>query len=92
MGKNITIIKHKEIITRLKRVNGHLTKVISMLEDERNCIEIAQQLQAVEKALNYAKRTLVHDHINHCLQETVTHNNMPANALLNEFEQIAKYL
>ena len=31
------------------------------------CAEIAVQLQAVEKAVTAAKRTLIHDHIDHCL-------------------------
>ena len=38
-----------------------------MIEDGRPCTEIAVQLQAVEKAVVAAKRTLIHDHIDHCL-------------------------
>ena len=38
-----------------------------MIEDGRTCTDIAVQLQAVEKAVTAAKRTLIHDHIDHCL-------------------------
>lgn len=58
---------HPKTIARLKRANGHLAKVISMIEQDKPCLEIAQQLQAVESAITNAKRVLIHDHIDHCL-------------------------
>jgi len=58
---------HPELIKRLKRADGHLRHVIEMIEAGRPCAEIAVQLQAVEKAVSAAKRTLIHDHIDHCL-------------------------
>lgn len=59
---------HPKIAARLKRANGHLTRVIEMIETGRPCTEIAQQMQAVEKAITNAKRALIHDHIDHCLE------------------------
>jgi len=38
-----------------------------MLEDGKPCLDVAQQLQAVEKAVTNAKRVLIHEHIDHCL-------------------------
>ena len=58
---------HPAILTRLKRAEGHLRAVIGMIEDGKPCLEVAQQLQAVEKAVVNAKRALIHDHIDHCL-------------------------
>ena len=58
---------HPAIVARLKRAEGHLRAVIDMIEIGRPCADIAQQLQAVEKAVGNAKRTLIHDHIDHCL-------------------------
>lgn len=58
---------HPGIVKRLKRADGHLRHVIGMIEEGRPCAEIAVQLQAVEKAVTAAKRTLIHDHIDHCL-------------------------
>ena len=58
---------HPGIIKRLKRADGHLRHVIDMIEEGRPCTDIAVQLQAVEKAVIAAKRTLIHDHIDHCL-------------------------
>jgi DNA-binding FrmR family transcriptional regulator len=58
---------HPNLIKRLKRADGHLRHVIEMIEAGKPCTDIAIQLQAVEKALTAAKRTLIHDHIDHCL-------------------------
>ncbi|MDX5357551.1 MAG: metal-sensing transcriptional repressor [Rhodobacterales bacterium] len=58
---------HPDLVRRLKRADGHLRHVIEMIEAGRPCDEIAVQLQAVEKAVTAAKRTLIHDHIDHCL-------------------------
>ncbi|MEL7467109.1 MAG: metal-sensing transcriptional repressor [Pseudomonadota bacterium] len=58
---------HPAMVARLKRADGHLRAVIEMIEARRPCLDIAQQLQAVEKAVANAKRTLIHDHVDHCL-------------------------
>jgi uncharacterized protein len=58
---------HPALIARLKRADGHLRAVIEMIEAGKPCLEIAQQLHAVEKAVVNAKRALIHDHMDHCL-------------------------
>ncbi len=83
---------HKEIIKRLRRAEGHLRSIVGMIEDERACVEIAQQLHAVEKAVCQAKRTLIQDHIDHCLEHTVGALTNGERAPLEEFKQITKYL
>ena len=77
---------HPALIARLKRADGHLRAVISMIEDGKPCLEIAQQLQAVEKAVANAKRALIHDHMDHCLDE----DHSPADR--DELKAIARYL
>ncbi|NBG94161.1 metal-sensing transcriptional repressor [Pyruvatibacter mobilis] len=58
---------HPAIIARLKRANGHLRAVIGMIEHGRPCLDVAQQLHAVERAVANAKQLLIHDHMDHCL-------------------------
>jgi DNA-binding FrmR family transcriptional regulator len=83
---------HPEIIKRLKRAEGHLKSIVAMLEDGRECLDIAQQLQAVEKAIVNAKKTLVHDHIDHCLEHAVGTDPNQARTSVDEFKKITKYL
>ena len=83
---------HPEIVKRLKRAEGHLRKVIAMLEGGRSCAEVAQQLHAIEKAVGAAKQTLIHDHIDHCLAHALDDEQGAARAALAEFKDITKYL
>ena len=87
-----THVSHPDIIKRLKRAEGHLKSIVAMLEDGRECLEIAQQLQAVEKAVGSAKKTLVHDHIDHCLERSVREGSRGADGTIREFKEITKYL
>ncbi|HMC13052.1 MAG TPA: metal-sensing transcriptional repressor [Gallionellaceae bacterium] len=83
---------HPDVIKRLKRAQGHLNSILTMLEGGRGCLEIAQQLQAVEKAIGNAKKTLVHDHIDHCLEHSVRKGSRGTNSSIREFKEITKYL
>ncbi|HEU4616419.1 MAG TPA: metal-sensing transcriptional repressor, partial [Gammaproteobacteria bacterium] len=71
---------------------GHLASVIAMIEQERPCLDLAQQLHAVEKSIHVAKETLIHDHIEHCLTVSTRGPSSEAARALEEFKQITKYL
>ena len=61
-----------------------------MIEEQRPCVELAQQLHAVEAAITKAKRTLIQDHIDNCLDETDTRTTSVK--AIDEFKEITKYL
>jgi len=82
---------HPDVVKRLKRANGHLTSTIAMIEDGRPCPDVAQQLHAVSKALEQAKRIFIHDHIDHCLNEGFDEPSRRKD-LIAEFRDISKYL
>ena len=81
-----------DIVKRLRKAEGHLRGIVAMLEQGRGCLELAQQLQAVEKAVANAKKTLIHDHIDHCLDIAVGADAKQARASVKEFKEITKYL
>ena len=83
---------HPAIIKRLKNAEGHIRSIVTMLEEGRSCLEIAQQLQAVEKAIEAAKKTLIHDHLDHCLEQAVGPGAQAERAPIEEFKAITKYL
>ena len=78
---------HKGVLLRLKKASGHLAKVIKMMEEEEGCLKVTQQLFAVEKAITQAKKIIIHDHIDHCLEE---YDSKLHDA--KEFKEITKYL
>ena len=83
---------HPEVLQRLKRANGHLAKIIRMIEAQEPCLSVAQQLQAVASAVNNAKTEFVRDHIEHCLDEFQLSDPRQAKEYLDEFKEITKYL
>ena len=83
---------HPDIVKRLKRAEGHLRSIVAMLEEQRPCVELAQQLHAVERAIGNAKRELIHDHIDHCLADGIGGDAKMARATLAEFKALSKYL
>lgn len=83
---------HPEIANRLKRAEGHLRSVVEMIESGRPCLDIAQQLHAVERAISQAKRSLIQDHLDNCLEEAVGTLPRSQRRPIDEFKQITKYL
>jgi DNA-binding FrmR family transcriptional regulator len=83
---------HTDVVNRLKRAEGHLRTAIEMIEAKRECLEVAQQLHAIEKAIQNAKKIYIHDHIDNCLEEITGSTARQARNSLAEFKEIAKYL
>jgi hypothetical protein NreA len=81
-----------EIVKRLRRTEGHLRSVLDMLQAGRSCVDVAQQMHAIEKAIASAKKTLIHDHIDHCLQASGRSSARTAQDMLTELKNLSKYL
>ena len=90
--KRHTHNSHADIVDRLKRAHGHLAKIISMIEAEEPCVEVAQQFQAVCKALSNAKVVYVQEHIDGCLSAENLKNMTQRKQAVLEFQKITKYL
>lgn len=83
---------HPEITKRLRRAEGHLRRVIVMIEEGRPCLDLAQQLHAVENAVRNARRTLIQDHLDHCLEDAIGDLAGGQRQAMEEFRTITKYL
>jgi len=59
----------KDLINRLKRAEGQMRGVQRMIEDERDCDAILQQMTAVRSALHTASLTLARTYATQCLIE-----------------------
>ena len=92
MNDKHTHQSHPDVINRLKRANGHLLKVIDMIESGRPCLDVAQQLHAVGSAVENAKTTLIEDHLDHCLEIVVGPMDATQRQEIADFKTIAKYL
>ncbi|MDD3837805.1 MAG: metal-sensitive transcriptional regulator [Phenylobacterium sp.] len=56
-----------KLLNRLNRIEGQVRGVARMVEDDRYCIDILTQIQAVRAALAKVESELLRDHLNHCI-------------------------
>ena len=59
-------------LRRLRRLEGQIRGLQTMIEDERYCPEIMIQISAAQEALNAVGRELMRNHLRHCLAKAVT--------------------
>ena len=62
---------HRDNSQRLKIVEGHIRGIQRMLEDDKYCIDIIRQIQAVQAALNKISANLLDGHLNSCLLSAI---------------------
>jgi len=72
--KNQKISPRENVARRLKIVEGHLRKVIEMVEDGVYCIDVLQQTSAVKSAIKKAEEILLVNHINQCVVKAISTN------------------
>jgi len=63
-------IKHA-VLTRLRRIEGQVRGLQKMVEDERYCADIINQISSVQEALRGASRELLRNHLKHCASTTI---------------------
>ena len=56
---------------RLKRIEGQVRGLIRMVEEDRYCIEIIDQLQAVMAAARKVEAEILKDHLSHCVEHAI---------------------
>ena len=60
-----------KLLNRLSRVEGQVRGIVRMVEDDRYCIDILTQLQAVRAALSRVKTEMLKDHLGHCIEGAI---------------------
>src|SRR5271170_4000557 len=60
---------------RLARALGHLNAVYKMVDDEKYCIDVLNQLKAVQAALDKTAQLMLKQHLDTCVVEAVKAND-----------------
>lgn len=66
MGKN-----RIDTLNRLKRIEGQVRGIAQMVSDDRYCIDILNQMQAVKAALAKVESLILKDHAACCVAEAI---------------------
>jgi len=60
-----------KLLNRLNRIEGQVRGVARMVEEDRYCIDILTQVQAVRAALARVESELLRDHLGHCVEGAI---------------------
>jgi len=61
----------ERIFHRLRIAKGHLEKVMKMVEEDSYCIDVLNQLQAVESGLKETGNVILENHLHTCAAEAI---------------------
>ena len=65
----------KDLMNRLKRIEGQVRGLQGMLERDAYCIDILTQVSAVNAALNSFNKKLLADHLETCVKQNIRQGN-----------------
>lgn len=71
--KKLTKEKTSTEVT-IKKAAGTLDKVANMIQEDKYCVDIIQQLDAAIGLLKSAKKQLLEGHLHHCLHDKLERN------------------
>jgi DNA-binding FrmR family transcriptional regulator len=60
------------IVKRLSRIEGQVRGLARMVEENRYCIDIVTQIEAVRAALRRVEEEILRDHVAHCVEHAIT--------------------
>lgn len=68
----------KKLNIRLKKIEGQIRGISTMLDEDRYCVDILTQVMAVQAALNSFNKELLSRHIKSCVVEDIKNDNEEA--------------
>ncbi len=72
------------VLKRLRRIEGQVRGIAGMVEDDRYCIEVLDQISAVTRAIQGVALALVDDHLANCVATAVETGGEEKDAKLAE--------
>lgn len=81
-----------KVIRLLKTARGQMDGIIKMVEEDRYCIDISQQLMAVTAILNTVNREVLSAHLKYCINgaETKEERDSKVDELMGIISKISK--
>ncbi|MBW6410186.1 metal-sensing transcriptional repressor [Clostridium weizhouense] len=67
--------ERKKALQSLKTAKGQIEGIIKMIEDDRYCIDVANQILAAQSLLKKADLMILQGHLRHCVKEACLNND-----------------
>ncbi len=61
---------------RLARIEGQVRGVARMIEDDRYCVDVVRQVQAIKAALGSLEQVVLDDHLATCVDQALTSDDI----------------
>lgn len=74
----------EQVLKRLRRIEGQVRGLQRMVDDDRYCIDILEQVSAATRALQSVALVLLDEHLSHCVSDAVKTGGAEAVAKLDE--------
>lgn len=65
--------ERKKALQSLKTAKGQIDGIIKMIEDDRYCVDVSNQIMAAQSLLKKANLTILKNHMHHCVKEACMH-------------------
>jgi DNA-binding FrmR family transcriptional regulator len=73
--KSVVQPNKQQLLNRLKRIEGQVRGIHKMIEEDRYCVDILNQISAIQAAINKVSFSLLEDHSHHCVAKAIEENN-----------------
>jgi len=80
----------KQLLSRLRRIEGQAGGLVRMVEADKYCIDILQQMAAVQGALAQAGKALVRSHLETCVVDAFKSRKAKEQAISELVELFAR--
>jgi DNA-binding FrmR family transcriptional regulator len=64
-----------KLLNRLSRIEGQVRGITRMIEEDRYCIDVLTQIQAVRAALARVESEMLKNHLGHCIESAIVSGN-----------------
>jgi DNA-binding FrmR family transcriptional regulator len=81
---------NKEIINRLKRIDGQVKGILGMMEQGKDCKSVVAQLSAVRSAIDRSIAVIVSSNLEHCLRESIEKGEQTEHLVKEAIELLVK--
>jgi DNA-binding FrmR family transcriptional regulator len=72
------------ILKRLRRIEGQVRGLQTMIDEDRYCIDVLTQISAVTRALQQVAISLLNEHLGHCVRDAIESGGPEADAKVAE--------
>jgi DNA-binding FrmR family transcriptional regulator len=61
----------RDVLLRLRKVGGQVQGIAKMVEDDRYCVDVLQQLSAVTSAVESVSKVVVRNYLERCVTDAI---------------------